>query len=142
MIAHDYAKIAIEMGFRQPDSNKTLNLYVNDAIGYRMKPEAVLFANEFFYGTTDAISFRNGELRIHDLKMGLIPGHFEQLMIYAAYFCIEYDIRPIDIDMVFRLYQNDTFSELIGDPLVITSIMSKVNRFAEILGGVKKEVAA
>lgn len=141
-IAHDYAKIAIEMGFRQPESQKTLNMYINDAIGFRMKPEVILFANEFFYGTADAISFRNGELRIHDLKTGVIPGHFEQLMIYAAFYCIEYGERPVDLDFVFRLYQNDQALELIGDPLMITSIMSKINQFGKILGEVREEAAA
>lgn len=137
---HELAKMLIELGERLPDLKKTLNRYVNDAIGFRMTPEVILFATEFSFGTADALSFRNGLLRIHDLKTGTIPGHFEQLEIYAAQFCIEYDERPVDIDMVFRIYQHDDFIEMDGDPLRITSHMSKIKRFSEILGEYRKEV--
>ena len=139
-LKHDYAKMAIELKIRQAESEKTLNSYINDAIRFRMKPEVILFANPFFYGTADAISFRNGELRIHDLKTGVIPGHFEQLEIYAAFYCIEYDERPVDIDMVFRLYQNDEIRESIGDPLRISSHISRIKQFGEILAETREEV--
>ena len=31
----------------------------------------------------------------------------EQLLIYAAYFCLEYGFKPRDIDIELRIYQND-----------------------------------
>ena len=40
--------------------------YVNDAIGFRMEPEVILYYSENCFGTTDAIYFRDKELRIHD----------------------------------------------------------------------------
>lgn len=113
-ILHSWVKSTIDLGIKQPRSNKTLYSYVNDAIGFKMSTEVVLFYSERFFGTADAISFRkeprsNGRyvLRIHDLKTGKVPAKIEQLRIYAALFCLEYDIKPGDIDMELRIYQND-----------------------------------
>ena len=86
---HDFAARCIKLGQKLPKSKKTLNNYVNDAIGFKMTPEQVLFYSVNCFGTADAISFRNGVLRIHDLKTGVTPAHMEQLMIYAALFCLE-----------------------------------------------------
>lgn len=113
-ILHAWVKSTIDLGIKQPRSNKTIYAYVNDAIGFKMSTEVVLFYSERFFGTADAISFRkepkaNGKyvLRIHDLKTGKIPAKMEQLKVYAALFCLEYDIKPGDIDMELRIYQND-----------------------------------
>ena len=83
---HDFAARCITLGQKLPKSQKTLNMYVNDAIGFKMVPEQPLFYSENCFGTTDAIAFRNRMLRIHDLKTGVIPAHMEQLEIYAALF--------------------------------------------------------
>lgn len=104
---HAWAKETIDLGIKQPRSSKTLYAYVNDAIGFRMSTEVVLFYSERFFGTADAISFRDNMLRIHDLKTGRIPAKMEQLEIYAALFCLEYKIKPGDIQMELRIYQND-----------------------------------
>lgn len=86
---------------------ETVKTYINDGIGFRMTPEQPLVYSELFYGTADTISFKQDFLRIHDLKTGLIPAHIEQLEIYAALFCLEYAIRPGDIQTELRIYQND-----------------------------------
>lgn len=109
---HEWAKNTIDLGIKQPRSKKTLYAYVNDAIGFRMSTEVVLFYSERFFGTADAISFRkepNGRmvLRIHDLKTGEKPVSMEQLEIYAALFCLEYGFKPSEIDMELRIYQLD-----------------------------------
>ena len=107
---HEWAKQTIELGIKQPKSKKTIYSYVNDAIGFKMTPEVVLFYSERFFGTADAISFRNNFLRIHDLKTGKtgkIEDHMEQLEIYAALFCLEYRVKPSDIEMELRVYKND-----------------------------------
>lgn len=104
---HDFAAFAIRLGVKLERNKKTLNRYVNDAIGYRMTPEQFLYYSENCFGCADAISFRNDLLRIHDLKTGITPASFEQLEIYAALFCLEYKIRPFDIKMELRIYQND-----------------------------------
>ena len=82
-----------------------LLLYVNDAIGFRMDPEVILWYSDYIFGTADAIMFRDNKLQIHDLKTGLKPAHMEQLLTYAALFCLEYKIKPVDIDIELRIYQ-------------------------------------
>lgn len=106
-ILHDWAKRTIDLGIKQPRSHKTLYAYVNDAIGFKMSTEVVLFYSERFFGTADAICFRNNVLRIHDLKTGKMKAKMEQLEIYAALFCLEYNVKPGEIDMELRIYQND-----------------------------------
>lgn len=129
---HAWAAETIKLGIKQPRSNKTLYAYVNDAIGFKMEPEVVLFYSERFFGTADSICFRKDNklnkniLRIHDLKTGKEPAHMEQLYIYAAYFCLEYRVNPRDIVIELRLYQND---EVIYDnpsPEDISAIMDRV----------------
>ena len=56
-ILHDFAVRCITLGQRLPKSKKTLNMYVNDAIGYKMTPEVVLYYSDNCFGTTDAICF-------------------------------------------------------------------------------------
>ena len=87
-----------------------LMAYVNDGIGFRMEPEVVLYYSRNFFGTTDAIAYSetNRTLRIHDYKSGTTPAHMEQLLIYAALFCLEYRIKPAEIEETeLRIYQNN-----------------------------------
>lgn len=81
--------------------------YVNDAIGFKLTPEQPLFYSEYCFGTADTISFRDNFLRIHDYKSGTTPAKMEQLMIYSALFCLEYRIKPGEIESELRIYQND-----------------------------------
>ena len=81
--------------------------YVNDAIGFKLTPEQPLVYSEYCFGTADAISFRNNLLRIHDYKSGTLPAKMEQLMGYAALFCLEYKFKPGEMEMELRIYQND-----------------------------------
>ena len=104
---HAWAKQTIDLGIKQPKSKKTLYAYVNDAIGYKMSTEVILFYSPRFFGTADSIAFRNNHLRIHDLKTGKTPAHMEQLLVYAALFCLEYKVKPSDITIELRLYQSD-----------------------------------
>ena len=55
---HAFAAQCIKLGQRLPKSQKTLNMYVNDAIGYKMTPEQILYYSPNCFGTADAISFR------------------------------------------------------------------------------------
>ena len=105
---HEFAAQCIRLGIKLPKSKKTLNNYVNDAIGFKMTPEQPLYFSENCYGTADAISFKNDILRIHDLKTGITPVSMNQLLIYTALFCLEYDKQPKDIHTELRIYQNDT----------------------------------
>ena len=134
---HDFAAQCIKLGQKLPRSKKTLNMYVNDAIGFKMTPEQVLYYSENCFGTADSISFRNGLLRIHDLKTGAIPAHMEQLMIYAALFCLEYKVKPSEIDMELRLYQSDNV--LYHNPTAedIVPIIDKIISFDKIITNIK-----
>lgn len=136
---HAYAAQCIKLGQKLPKSQKTLNMYVNDAIGFKMKPEQVLFYSENCFGTADAISFRNNLLRIHDYKSGTVPAHMEQLEIYAALFCLEYKIKPSEIDMELRLYQSDEI--LYHKPTVedILPITDKIITFDKLIAKIKSE---
>ena len=134
---HNWAKDTIDLGIKQARSNKTLCAYVNDAIGYKMSTEVVLFYSEYFFGTADAISFKNGMLRIHDLKTGKGKVHIEQLEIYAALFCLEYKVKPGEIEMELRIYQNDEV--FIHTPTAedILPIMDKIIHLNKILENAK-----
>lgn len=136
---HDFAARCIKLGQRLPKSKKTLNLYVNDAINLKMTPEQVLYFSENCFGTADTISFRNDVLRIHDLKTGVTPAHMEQLEIYAALFCLEYNKRPGDIEMELRLYQSDEV--IVHTPMAddILPIMDKIITFDKIITKMKAE---
>lgn len=105
---HEFACLCIQRRQRLPKSRNTLNMYVNDAIGFRMQPEQPLFYSDICFGTADAIIYdeKRKKLRIHDLKTGTIPGSMDQLLIYAAIFCLEYRIKPSTISVELRIYQN------------------------------------
>lgn len=130
---HDFAAQCILLGQKLPRSSKTLNAYVNDAIGFRMTPEQLLFYSENCFGTCDAICFRKGMLRIHDYKSGVIPAHINQLLVYASLFCLEYQVKPHEIEMELRIYQNDEVLYHIPEPDEIAPIMDKVVVFDKII---------
>ena len=136
---HDFAAQCIKLGQKLPRSKKTLNMYVNDAIGFKMTPEQVLYYSENCFGTADSISFRDGLLRIHDLKTGVIPAHMEQLMIYAALFCLEYKVKPSEIDMELRLYQSDNVFYHNPTAEDIVPIIDKIMSFDKIIANIKLE---
>ena len=143
---HAFGAEAIELGIKQIDNGTTLNTYINDAIGFRMTPEVMLLGSYNGFGTADAISFRKERptdkrftLRIHDLKNGVNKAKFDQLLIYAAYFCIEYQFHPNDIDIELRIYQNDAVEILNSDDpefdirTDIMMIMAKFQHFDELI---------
>lgn len=134
---HEFAAQCIKLGQKLTRSKKTLNLYVNDAIGYKMVPEQPLYYSENCFGTADAIVYRNGMLRIHDLKTGNTPTHMEQLEVYAALFCLEYKMKPGDMDMELRIYQNNEI--LYHQPTAedIAPIMDKIITFDKIIDRIK-----
>ena len=127
------------LGQKLPKSQKTLNMYVNDAIGFKMQPEQVLYYSDNCFGTADAIIFRNNLLRIHDLKTGVTKAHMEQLEIYAALFCLEYNMKPGEIDIELRIYQNNEI--VVHHPTAddILPIMDKIITFDKIIDKLKME---
>jgi hypothetical protein len=136
---HEFASQAIKLGIKLPRTQKTLNMYVNDAIGHRMKPEQMLFYSVNCFGTADAISFRNKVLRIHDLKTGTTPTSMKQLEVYAAMFCLEYNYKPYEIEIELRIYQNDEVMEHIPEDDDIVHIMDKIVTFDKQIEILKAE---
>ena len=136
---HAWAAETIKLGIKQPKSKKTLYMYVNDAIGYKMDTEVVLYYSDRFFGTADAICFRKNFLRIHDLKTGENPAHMEQLEIYAALFCLEYMVKPETIEMELRLYQNDEVIYHNPDPKDIRAIMNHIVHLDQLLSDFEAE---
>lgn len=136
---HAFAAQCIQLRQKLPKTRQTLNMYVNDAIGYKMTPEQILYYSENCFGTADAISFKQNLLRIHDLKTGEIPAHMEQLMIYVALFCLEYRIKPASIQFELRIYQRNEI--IVDEPTVadILPIMDKIVTFDRVLKQIKEE---
>ena len=136
---HDLASQLIFEGIKLPKSKKTLNMYVNDAIGFKMTPEQPLVYSANCFGTADAISFKNNKLRIHDLKTGETQASMHQLEVYDSLFCLEYGYSPTEIEIENRIYQLDEIQIDIPDPMLIRSIMDKIIIFDQLIEKLKME---
>lgn len=132
---HTWAAETIRLGIRMPDNSKTINMYVNDCIGYRMWIEQPLVYSDNAFGTSDAIWFGDNPdkeslykqlLRIFDLKNGSSPASKTQLECYAALFCLEYKINPMGLEYDLRIYQNDEIVPFETDPVDISFIMDRI----------------
>lgn len=137
---HEFAAEAIRLGIELDHEPRTLNMYVNDAIGYQMTPEQPLVYSENCWGTADSISYRKGFLRIHDLKTGMNPANMAQLEIYAALFFLEYkNHKPDRTKIELRIYQNNEV--VVHNPSAedIKEIMDKIIVSDRILEKVKSE---
>jgi len=147
---HEFAATCIKRKQKLPGSKINLSRYVNDAIGFKMSPEVILYYSENFFGTADAISFRKNPnsdsgykyfLRIHDLKTGTSVAikKLYQLQVYAALFFLEYQIDPLETEMELRVYQ---YGEIVTEnPTAkeIKPIMDKIIRADKIIEELKSE---
>lgn len=141
---HEIASLLIKERIRQSKTKSTFNMFVNDAIGFNMDSEVLLYYSDNCFGTADAIYFgkQRGSnrmiLRIHDLKTGETKAHIEQLLVYCALFCLEYKVKPGEIDIETRLYQYDDI--LIFNPTAedVVPIMDKIIRFSKIMDDIKE----
>lgn len=129
---HDYAMREIKAG-RLSNLVGTLGLYINDGIKYKMQCEQVLYYSDNCFGTADTIAFRYKRLRIHDLKTGVIPGSVHQLEIYAALFCLEYEVDPFEIKIELRIYQADEVAVYDADPEDVQFIMERIQEFDRLI---------
>jgi len=130
---HELAHNLIRLKVNLPRTNKTLNLYVNDGIGFKMTTEQPLFYSYNAFGTVDAIAFKRGLLRIHDLKTGKSRTSMKQLMAYAALFCLEYKVKPGEIGFELRIYQNDEVVRYKPETDEIAHIMDRFITFDRII---------
>ena len=134
---HKLAEELITLAVRLPNTAATFNSFVNDAIGFKMRAELVLFHSYNAYGTVDAISFFDGVLRIHDLKTGNSPGNMNQLLIYAGLFILDYVVDPREIKEIYlRIYQNEEVLEhqpSVEDIVDITNRIKAADKIIEAL---------
>lgn len=137
---HDLACNHIRLNVKMPKTKRTLDMYVNDALLYRMKPEVVLYYSNNCFGTADAISFKDGFLRIHDLKTGETDTSFHQLEIYAALFCLEYRYKPEELAGIeLRIYQNNEVRISTPSPEDIRKVMDTIVLFDQQIESLKME---
>ena len=136
---HAFAHEAIRLRIKLPRVSKTLNMYINDAIGFGMTPEQILYYSDNCFGTADAISYRRGILRISDLKTGVRVVSVRQLEVYAALFCLEYRMKPAELTIELRIYQNDEIQVYLVDPDVITHIMDRIVVFDQRIEAIRAE---
>ena len=142
---HELAHNLIRLGVKLPGNRNALNRYVNDAIGYRMRSEQILYYSENAFGTADTIGFKKPRgsdrflLRIHDLKTGVTPTSHHQLEVYAALFCLEYRFKPFEIDIEMRIYQGTEVGVWEGDPDAITHIIDRIITFDKRIAAIKQE---
>lgn len=137
---HEFAAECIKFK-RKLRGMDTLAQYVNDAIGFNLKPEVVLRYSDNCFGTADAINFNEDKsfLRIHDLKTGVTPAHMEQLLIYASLFCLEYRIKPGDIESELRIYQSNDIVVMNPTADDILPVMDKIVRADQIISKINSE---
>lgn len=139
---HEFASEAISLGIKMPRNSKTLNMYVNDAIGYKMTPEQVLYFSDRCFGTADAIAFdhKKSFLRIHDLKTGVTPAKMDQLEVYTAMFCHEYNYKITDISVELRIYQNDDVMVHIPENEKIMHILDRMMAFDKLIQELEEDI--
>lgn len=139
---HDLAAKLIKLGVELPQTTRTFDQYVNDAIGFRMSPEVPLYYSDNCFGTADSICYDDQRkfLRIHDLKTGETPAKMEQLYIYAALFCLEYHKKPGQLGFELRIYQNDGIDVANPTAEEILPIMDKIIQFDKIINTIKGEI--
>lgn len=131
---HEFASNCISMGIKLEPCEKTLNLFVNDAIDAGMSSEVLLYYSPYCFGTTDAIAYEDNILSISDLKTGVTKASFNQLKIYAALFCLDYRIDPHDLTaIILKIYQFDSVSTCEADPEEIQGIMNTMIFFTGVL---------
>lgn len=135
---HALAHEAIRLGVKLANSNKALANYVRDAIQYGMVCEQTLFYSYNCFGTADTIAFRRRLLRVHDLKTGIVATSIKQLKVYAAIFCLEYEVAPHDIETELRIYQRDDMQVERPDPDEILFIMEKIVDFDQQIEAIKE----
>lgn len=130
---HAFASEAIMLKQKLARSKRAVAQFVNDAIGYGMYSEITLAYSENCFGTADAILFKDGLLRIHDLKTGDSPVKFHQLDIYAALFCLEYGEDPFAINFELRIYQGTDILVREPDPQDIVDCMEKIKQLDVVI---------
>ena len=137
-IIHDWAAQTIKLGYKQPRKDDTICMYINDAIKLGLDVEQPLYYTDESFGTSDAIQFDGKTLIVHDLKTGVkVKGHMDQLISYAALFCLEYGIDPMRIKFELRIYQFDEIVEYKPEGDVIKNRMDIIVHLVNVIQTIK-----
>lgn len=132
---HELAENIIKHKIKVANIKSTFYMYCRDAVGFRMEPEVCVYYSDNFYGFADSLLYDEKKriLRIFDLKTGKNVAHMEQLYVYAAFFCLEHNINPYDIQCELRIYQNNEVRIEEGDPDTILTFMEKTRHIQRLL---------
>lgn len=136
---HNLAHEAIRLRVNLPDTEETLNMYVNDGIAWNMTVEQSLYYSDNCFGHADTLSFDGETLRVSDLKTGINGASEHQLEIYAALFCLEYIQSPYEIAIELRIYQNNKVLLFTPYPETIERIMTKIVMFDQAIEIMKEK---
>ena len=63
----------------------------------------------------------------------------DQLMVYAALFCLEYNEKPMSLESELRIYQNDDVQIFIPNMDDIAHIMSRIVHFDKLIEKAKED---
>lgn len=138
---HEVASRLINLAIRLPNTAASFNSFVNDAIGYKMDSEVLLYYSPNCYGTVDAISFNKGLLRIHDLKTGTAGTSMNQLLIYASLFVLDYGVSTRELKGVeLRIYQNSEVTEFFPSPKEVFAVVSVIVRSDKIINKIDEKI--
>jgi hypothetical protein len=144
---HELASRLIKLKVKLPATKKTLNSFVNDVIGFKMESELQLCYSDNCFGTADALGFRKSRgddfftLRIFDLKTGESKASVDQLLVYAALFCLEYNFKAFELAYDLRIYQSDDVAKFEVDPKDVAQIMAQIVHFDKLIEEWKQEEA-
>lgn len=136
---HAIAADLISERIVQKNLHKTFNMYVNDAIKYKMEPEKLLKWSDNLFGTADALAFDGKLLRIHDLKTGIGKVHMDQLKIYAGLYCLINYIDPTTIEFELRLYWQDEVIIENPEPEEIVDFMNRMLEADKIITEIREQ---
>lgn len=142
---HDLAHRMIISRTKARDLKKALYMFVNDAIGFGMDSEVLLYYSDNCFGTADAIKYdeTKKELMVFDLKTGDSKPSFKQLYIYCALFCLEYGYLKKNVvegmTFICRIYQGIGYEEEDVDPKVVWDCMNQIQRMDTVITDVLVE---
>ena len=88
-VLHAFAAQCIMLNQKLPKSKQTLNMYVNDAIGFKMTPEQILYYSDNCFGTADMVRmlrvrFRNRKQRrilFRKLLNGMLKHTLQRMLL-------------------------------------------------------------
>lgn len=114
---HELAEHCIKMKTPLDESNGIISSYVKDCIDMGMDTEVTMMYSEDIGGTADAIHFDSSSntLYVFDLKTGEGRAYFNQVVIYAALWCLIHIVNPLTIKFDLRIYSRTHYQRKTSD---------------------------